>query len=45
MKQRADKFGDNVSVYEVLEKGLKDLEDMCDVVIDKFVETRQEFKS
>ncbi|KAF2750311.1 DNA-directed RNA polymerase I and III polypeptide [Sporormia fimetaria CBS 119925] len=36
---------DNVSVYTVLEKGLKDLEDLCDVVIDKFTVAREDFKS
>lgn len=35
---------DNKSVYDVLEKGLRDLEDMCDVVIEKFSLARQEFK-
>jgi DNA-directed RNA polymerase I and III subunit RPAC2 len=34
-----------VSVYTVLEKGLRDLEDMCDVVIDKFEAARAEFKA
>ena len=27
---------DDVSVYDVLGKGLKDLEDVCEVVLDKF---------
>ncbi|KAF2275275.1 RBP11-like subunits of RNA polymerase [Westerdykella ornata] len=36
---------DNVSVYSVLEKGLRDLEDMCDVVIDKFSAARAEFRA
>ncbi|KAH7117150.1 putative DNA-directed RNA polymerases I and III 16 kDa polypeptide [Dendryphion nanum] len=34
---------DGVSVYDVLEKGLKDLEDLCDVVLDKFSVAREEF--
>jgi hypothetical protein len=33
---------DNVSVYTVLEKGLQDLESLCDVVIDKFSAARAE---
>jgi DNA-directed RNA polymerase I and III subunit RPAC2 len=33
---------DNVSVYTVLDKGLRDLEDLCDVVIDKFTVARAE---
>ncbi|EMF11644.1 DNA-directed RNA polymerase I and III 14 KDA polypeptide [Sphaerulina musiva SO2202] len=35
---------DNVSVFEVLRKGLQDLEDMCDVIEEKFVASRDEFK-
>ncbi|KAJ4405500.1 RNA polymerase subunit AC19 [Didymella pomorum] len=34
---------DNVSVYQVLEKGLEDLMNMCDVVTDKFTISREEF--
>lgn len=34
---------DDVSVYEVLEKGLNDLMDLCDVVVDKFTIARDEF--
>ena len=34
---------DNVSVYGVLEKGLNDLMDLCDVVMDKFTIARDEF--
>lgn len=34
---------DNVSVYTVLEKGLEDLMDMCDVVEEKFTVARDEF--
>lgn len=34
---------DNVSAYSVLEKGLADLMDLCDVVTDKFVIARDEF--
>jgi len=36
---------DEVSVYDVLEKGLSDLMDMCDVVIDKFTIARDEFNA
>lgn len=32
-----------MNVHEVLEKGLKDLEDMCDVVLEKFVEAKQDW--
>ncbi|OCL06499.1 DNA-directed RNA polymerase I and III 14 KDA polypeptide [Glonium stellatum] len=34
---------DNVSVYDVIEKGLNDLMDLCDVVMDKFTIARDEF--
>jgi DNA-directed RNA polymerase I and III subunit RPAC2 len=34
-----------VSVYTILEKGLKDLEDLCDVVTEKFTEAREQFKA
>ncbi|TKX22258.1 DNA-directed RNA polymerases I and III subunit RPAC2 [Elsinoe australis] len=36
---------DEVSVYDVLEKGLQDLADLCDVVIDKFTIAREEFNA
>lgn len=36
---------DNVSVYQVLEKGLEDLMNMCDVVTDKFTVSREEFNN
>ena len=36
-------FADNVSVYQVLEKGLEDLMSMCDVVTDKFTASREDF--
>ncbi|KAF2114749.1 DNA-directed RNA polymerase I and III 14 KDA polypeptide [Lophiotrema nucula] len=36
---------DNVSVYTVLDKGLDDLMDMCDVVIDKFTIARDDFNA
>lgn len=35
---------DGVSVYAVLEKGLQDLMDMCDIVEDKFRAAREDFK-
>ncbi|KAJ4319960.1 RNA polymerase subunit AC19 [Neodidymelliopsis sp. IMI 364377] len=34
---------DNVSVYQVLDKGLEDLMAMCDVVTDKFTASKEEF--
>ncbi|KAK0251532.1 RNA polymerase subunit AC19 [Friedmanniomyces endolithicus] len=36
---------DDVSVFEVLRKGLNDLEDLCDVVEDKFTVARDEFNT
>ncbi|OJD31596.1 dna-directed rna polymerase i and iii 14 kda polypeptide [Diplodia corticola] len=36
---------DDVSVYDVLEKGLDDLAELCDVVIDKFTVSRDEFNA
>jgi len=36
---------DQVNVYDVLEKGLTDLTDLCDVVIDKFTIARDEFNA
>jgi len=36
---------DNVSVYDVLRKGLSDLTDLCDVVEDKFTVARNEFNA
>lgn len=36
---------DGASVYTVLEKGLQDLMDMCDIVQEKFVIARDEFKA
>lgn len=34
---------DDVSAYDVLEKGLQDLADLCDVVVDKFTVSRDAF--
>lgn len=34
---------DDVSVYDVLEKGFKDLEDVCDVMLGKFRSAKQEY--
>lgn len=34
---------DGTSVYDVLEKGLNDLMDLCDVVTEKFTSARDEF--
>lgn len=36
---------DEVNVYDVLEKGLNDLMDMCDVVVEKFTISRDEFNA
>ncbi|KAK8213454.1 RNA polymerase subunit AC19 [Zalaria obscura] len=36
---------DDVNVYDVLEKGLNDLMDLCDVVVDKFTISRDEFNA
>ncbi|KAF2474043.1 RBP11-like subunits of RNA polymerase [Lindgomyces ingoldianus] len=36
---------DGVNVYAVLEKGLEDLMDLCDVVIDKFTIARDDFNA
>lgn len=41
----ADRVTDNVSVFEVLRKGLDDLADLCDVVEDKFTISRDEFNA
>jgi len=34
---------DEVSAYDVLEKGLSDLANLCDVVVDKFTVSRDEY--
>lgn len=34
---------DNVDAHDVLEKGLKDLMELCDVVVEKFEGARDEF--
>ncbi|KAF2175290.1 DNA-directed RNA polymerase I and III 14 KDA polypeptide [Zopfia rhizophila CBS 207.26] len=36
---------DGVNVYDVLEKGLDDLMDLCDVVINKFTIARDDFNA
>ncbi|TKA81144.1 DNA-directed RNA polymerases I and III subunit RPAC2 [Friedmanniomyces simplex] len=36
---------DDVSVFEVLRKGLSDLSDLCDVVEDKFTTARDDFNA
>lgn len=35
---------DNVSVYDVLKRGLEDLMDLCDVVLDKFTAAKADFE-
>ncbi|GAB7347770.1 hypothetical protein MBLNU459_g5316t1 [Dothideomycetes sp. NU459] len=36
---------DEVNVYDVLEKGLNDLMNLCDVVVEKFTVSRDEFNA
>ncbi|KAL1608285.1 RNA polymerase subunit AC19 [Paraconiothyrium brasiliense] len=36
---------DNVDVFDILDKGLQDLMDMCDVVTEKFTIAREEFRN
>jgi DNA-directed RNA polymerase I and III subunit RPAC2 len=36
---------DEVNVQDVLEKGLTDLMDLCDVVIEKFEGAQRDFKA
>ncbi|KAF1983456.1 DNA-directed RNA polymerase I and III 14 KDA polypeptide [Aulographum hederae CBS 113979] len=36
---------DDVNVQDVLDKGLKDLMDLCDVVVEKFTEARDKFNA
>ncbi|THY64359.1 DNA-directed RNA polymerase I and III 14 KDA polypeptide [Aureobasidium pullulans] len=36
---------DEVNVYDVLEKGLNDLMDLCDMVVDKFTVSRDAFNA
>lgn len=44
MSETADTHApDNVSVFEVLKKGLQDLADMCDVVEEKFTTARDDY--
>jgi DNA-directed RNA polymerase I and III subunit RPAC2 len=38
----ADRYIDNVSAEQVLDKGLQDLMDMCDVIEEEFKEARDE---
>lgn len=42
-KHSANNQADGVSVYTVLEKGLEDLMNMCDVVEQKFTIARDDF--
>jgi len=43
MHLRIQTYGDDV--HEVLDKGLTDLMELCDVVLDKFEDVRKDFKS
>jgi DNA-directed RNA polymerase I and III subunit RPAC2 len=36
---------DGANVHDILEKGLQDLMDMCDVVTEKFTIARDEFRA
>jgi len=36
---------DEVSAYDVLEKGLTDLSNLCDVVVDKFTTSRDDYNA
>lgn len=36
--------GAGTTAIEALEKGLKDIQDLCDVVTDKFLVARKDFK-
>ena len=35
----------DANVYDILEKGLQDLMDMCDVVTEKFTLARDEYRA
>jgi DNA-directed RNA polymerase I and III subunit RPAC2 len=39
-----DSIIENTTAVEALEKGFNDLMDLCDVVVDKFVEARDAFE-
>jgi len=39
----ADDYIDKVNVQDILEKGLDDLSDLCDVVIEKFETAREDY--
>lgn len=41
----ANRVADNANVWDILEKALQDLMDMCDVVTDKFVLARDEHRA
>jgi hypothetical protein len=45
VRKLAEWSTDEVPAQDVLEKGLNDLIDLCDVVIDKFEEARDNFES
>jgi DNA-directed RNA polymerase I and III subunit RPAC2 len=36
---------DNVNVQDVLDKGLTDLMELCDVVVEKFEDAQKDFKA
>lgn len=36
-------FSEGTTAIEALEKGLRDLQELCDVVTDKFIDAREKF--
>ncbi len=36
-------FSEGTTAIQALEKGLRDLQDLCDVVSDKFIDARERF--
>jgi len=36
---------EGTTAVEALEKGLRDIQDLCDVVTDKFIEAREDFNA
>jgi DNA-directed RNA polymerase I and III subunit RPAC2 len=36
-------FSEGTTAIQALEKGLRDLQDLCDVVTDKFIDAREKF--
>jgi DNA-directed RNA polymerases I and III subunit RPAC2 len=38
-----DTFSESTTAIAALEKGLQDLQELCDVVTDKFIDAREKF--